>query len=99
MRYLAEDEQALSIAQRYQPSSNTRVMESEEYLGANPWGEDLIEPWQKLEPRPTHVAMAAMDEIIRDAMQEALSDPDADVTEMSERYQTELDAAAAEVEE
>jgi hypothetical protein len=43
--------------------------------------------------------MAAMDEIIRDAMQEALSDPDADVTEMSERYQTELDAAAAEVEE
>lgn len=99
LQYLATDEQALSVAIRYQPASNTRVMASEEYLTQNPWGEDLVEPSNNLAVRPTHVQQAAMDEVIRDAMQDALSYPDTDVAEMAARYQAELDALAAEVEE
>ncbi len=98
LRYLAEDQQALSVALRYQPASNTRVMASDEYFQQNPWGEDLVAPWSELEARPSHPNNAAMDSVIRDAIQEALNNPTADVAEVAQRYQEELDALAAEVE-
>lgn len=97
LRYLASDEQALSVALRYRPSSNSRMMASPEYLQNAPWGEILIEPRKKLAIRPNHVNQAAMDGVIRDAMQEALSKPDADVAEMAKKYQQRLNDLAAAV--
>lgn len=97
LQYLAADEQALSVAVRYQPTSNSRAMEDAAYLGANPWGADLAEPYGDLAARPKHPNQAAMDEVIRDAMQEALTDPQADVAEMAKKYQKRLNELAAEV--
>ena len=97
LRYLADDEQAFSVAERYQPVSNSRVMGSAEYLEGAPWGEDMLEPWDNLEVRPFHPNQAAMDEVIRDAMQEALTDTTADVEEMAARYQQQLDDLADEI--
>ena len=98
LRYLADDEQALSVAVRYQPTTNSRAMENPAYLADNPWGVELAEPTQTLEARPKHANQAALDEVIRDAIQEALSNPTADVAEMSTRYQKRLNEVAAEVE-
>ncbi len=94
LQYLADDEQAFSVARRYQPVSNARVMSSQVYVDELPWGQTLVAPWGDLEVRPHHLALAAMDEIIRDAQHEALSNPDADVAEMAARYQAMLDEAA-----
>jgi hypothetical protein len=57
----------------------------------------LLEPWENLAVRPFHPNQVAMDEVIRDAMQEALRDPEADVQEMASRYQQQLDDLADEI--
>ena len=98
LRYLADDKQALSVAVRYQPTTNARAMEDPAYLTDNPWGAVLAEPTTMVKARPKHVHQAALDEVIRDAIQEALSNPTADVNEMATRYQTKLNEVAAEVE-
>ncbi len=95
LQYLADDPQAYSVARRYQPVSNARVMSSPEYVAELPWGETLVEPWGGLEVRPYHLNRAVMDEILRDAQHEALNNPDADVAEMAARFQAMLDEAAA----
>ncbi len=69
----------------------------EERQGFPKDGEILIEPRKKLAIRPNHVNQAAMDGVIRDAMQEALSKPDADVAEMAKKYQQRLNDLAAAV--
>lgn len=97
LQYLADDPQTLEIAKRYHAASNSRVMESKEYLSSAPWGDALAEPWTTLDPRPRHVNQAAMDGVIRDAMQAALNDPDGDVKEMAVKYQMQLDNLAAAV--
>lgn len=95
LQYLADDAQALSVAKRYQPVSNTRVMSSDEYLGVAPWGAVMNEVWDDLEVLPYHANQVAMNRVLRDVMQEAIRNPEGDVAEMAERYQAQLDRLAA----
>lgn len=99
LRYLADDEQAKSVSIRYQPTTNTRVMTSPDYLKKNPWEAKLVDTWKKVELRPFHAAQSQMNGVIRDAMQEALANPDANVAEMAKKYQKALDDLAAQTEE
>lgn len=74
--------------------ANTRVMALEAYAREAPWAPDMIEAWGRLETLPYHPNQVAMNRVIRDAMQEALRNPNADVTEMAARYQSQLNRLA-----
>ncbi|MCH8572219.1 extracellular solute-binding protein [Nesterenkonia sp. AY15] len=99
LRYLADFDQSLSVATRYQPTANIEVMESDEYLEANPYAEELLSTWSEVEQAPAHLMQAQMNEVIRDAVQWALANPDGDVAEAAQGFQEELDSLAAEVSE
>lgn len=94
LQYLADDPQSLSEAVRYQPVSNGRVLASAEYLEVAPWGEVMVEPWGELEVLPYHANQVAMNRVIREAMQDAILNPDKDVAEMAAEYQEKLDELA-----
>jgi multiple sugar transport system substrate-binding protein len=99
LQYLADFDQALSVAVRYQPVSNVAVMSSDEYQEGNPWAEELIDVWEDLEPRPAHVNEIAMLDVIQDANQWALENPDAtdEVPDRAAEWQQQLDELADEV--
>lgn len=97
LQYLADDSQAISVAKRYQPVSNTRVMESKDYLTVAPWGVELNKAWGKLEVLPFHANQVAMDKVIREAMQDAIANPDADFVDIARRYQAKLQKLADKV--
>jgi len=94
LQYLASDEQAFSVARRYQPVSNARVMASDEYLEVAPWGRIVIDAWEELDVAPYHANQVAMNRVIRDAMQEALRNPQADTAQMAREFQQQLDQLA-----
>lgn len=97
LQYLADDPQVFTVSSHYAATSNKRVMGSQDMAAVQPWQKNLLETWSKLQARPYHVNQAAMDGVIRDAMQSALKDPKADVAEMATKYQTQLDNLAAAV--
>lgn len=96
LQYLADDPQSLSEAVRYQPVSNGRVLASDAYLEVAPWGAVMVEPWAELEVLPYHANQVAMNRVIRDAMQEAIQNPEADVAEMAAEFQEKLDELGAQ---
>lgn len=100
LQYLADFDQSLSVALRYQPVANLEVMGSEEYVGANPWAEKLLPVLEILEPRPAHVNDIAMADVIQQANQWALQNPDAPDDEVRARaaeWQEQLNELADQV--
>ncbi len=92
LRYLAEHDQAMSIAVRYQPTTVLSVYEDPAFIEANPWSEEFIAPFDEMVRVPSHERHEAMNDLIMDAMGEVMSNMDADPAEVAARYQAQLDA-------
>lgn len=93
LQYLADFDQSLSVAKRYQPVTNTIVMDSADYLAVAPWAPTIMEEWADIEPRPSHFNQVGMEPIIRDAHQWAISNPNATDEELKKAaadFQTKL---------
>ncbi len=93
LRYLADFDQSLSVAKRYQPVTNTLVMASPDYLTVAPWAPKIMEQWADIEPRPSHFNQVGMFPIIQDAHQWAIANPNAtdeEVREYAAQIQTRL---------
>ncbi|POQ99185.1 hypothetical protein AU468_10555 [Alkalispirochaeta sphaeroplastigenens] len=92
LRYLAEHENAKSVAIRYQPTTVMSVYTDPEYVRANPWATDLMGPMQNMVRVPAHVKLDEMGNILLDALGEVMSNVDADPSEVAARYQRQLNA-------
>ena len=92
LRYLAETDNALSVARRYQPTTVTTVWDDPRYSAEQPWAPDFAEPLRSMTPTPPNLYITRMDQIILDALGEVMSDVSADAAEVAARYQEQLDA-------
>jgi ABC-type glycerol-3-phosphate transport system substrate-binding protein len=92
LEYLIDTDIAKEVAYRYQPTTNKEVMQSEEYAEQKPWAPKFTEALSNTVIMPYHVRQAEVSNILVDAMQEALTNPDADASEMAARYQKLLNA-------
>ena len=92
LRYLAEQENAMSVAVRYQPTTVMTVYEDPDFLEANPWSEEFIAPFDTMVTVPGHENYESMNEIVLDALGEVMSDTEVDPADVAARYQEELDA-------
>lgn len=92
LQYLARPEIVSEVALRYQPTTVMPVMTDPGYVDAKPWAPDFAEPFAELVPLPSHPRQPQVYQILLDAMQDALQNPNADTAAMAARYQAELDA-------
>lgn len=90
LQYLSSTEIVKDVALRYQPTTNIEVLSHPEYLEAKPWAEDLEEEFEQLESLPSHERQSNIYEVLLDAMQDAIQNPDTDPKELSEKYQIEI---------
>ncbi len=92
LRYLARADIVKEVSLRYQPTTVGSVMEDPEYSAAKPWAPQFAEPFANLVPLPAHPRQPQIYEILLDAMQEALQNPNSDAAAMATKYQTSLDS-------
>lgn len=92
LKYLSSTEIVSEVAQRYQPTTNTEVMASEEYQEAKPWAADFEEAFANSIIMPSHVNQGEVMNILVDVKQEALQNTDRDPAEIAAEFQQELDA-------
>ena len=90
LEYLARPEIVAEVALRYQPTTVLPVMTSPGYVEAKPWAPDFAAPFAELVPLPTHPRQPQIYQIVLDAMQDALQNPNADAAAMAARYQAQL---------
>jgi multiple sugar transport system substrate-binding protein len=91
LQYLARPEIVAEVALRYQPTTVLPVMNDPVYVEAKPWAPDFAAPFAELVPLPSHPRQPQVYQILLDAMQDALQNPNADAAEMAARYQAQLD--------
>lgn len=91
LRYLAQHENAMSIALRYQPTTIMSVWDDPAYIEQKPWAKDFAEPLRNMTRTPPNLYITELDQIVLDALGEVMSDVNADPAEVAARYQTELD--------
>jgi multiple sugar transport system substrate-binding protein len=91
LRYLAQHEQAMSVARRYQPTTVMSVWDDPDYLAEQPWASDFAGPLREMTPTPPNLYITQMDQIVLDALGEVMSDTTADPAEVAARYQRQLD--------
>lgn len=91
LQYLARPEIVAEVAQRYQPTTVLPVLNAESYVEAKPWAPDFAEPFSNLVPLPSHPRQPQIYQILLDAMQEALQNPDADASDIAARHQQAID--------
>jgi multiple sugar transport system substrate-binding protein len=96
LRYLARAENAGEVAMRYQPTTVTSVMASEEYQEVAPWAPDFADWYPQMTPMAAHPKQPEIEQVVIDAFQQVLDEPDADVAEVAQRAQEEIDAIVAE---
>lgn len=89
-RYLSEFSGEVAI--RYQPPTRTTFFDDPEFLDAQPWWDDIKGVYDEMTMFPIHERMPEMQEVVNDAKQWALDNPDGDAAEAAARYQQELDA-------
>ena len=92
LRYLARADIVQEVALRYQPTTVGSVMSDPEYTEAKPWASQFAEPFANLVPLPAHPRQPQIYELLLDAMQEALQNPNADPAVIAANYQARLDA-------
>lgn len=92
LRYLCENDNAMSVARRYQPTTVTTVWNDPEYLAEQPWSLDFAEALLNMTRTPATVHITKVDNIVLDALGEVMSNVDADPAEVAKRYQVQLDA-------
>ncbi|WP_170287539.1 ABC transporter substrate-binding protein [Aquibacillus halophilus] len=91
LQYLSSTEIVKDVALRYQPTTNVEVLSHPEYLEAKPWAADFEEAFAQLVELPSHERQSNIYEVLLDAMQEAIQNPDSDAKEMAEKYQEQID--------
>ena len=91
LRYLAEHEQAMSVARRYQPTTVMSVWNDPDYIAEQPWAADFAEPLRDMTPTPPNLYITQMDQIVLDALGEVMSNVNADPAEVATRHQAQLD--------
>jgi multiple sugar transport system substrate-binding protein len=91
LQYLARPEIVAEVAMRYQPTTVLPVMTDAAYVEAKPWAPDFAAPFADLVPLPSHPRQPQIYQILLDAMQDALQNPNADAAAMAARYQAQLD--------
>lgn len=96
LRYLARAENAGEVAMRYQPTTVKSVMASDEYRAVAPWADDFADWYPQMTPMASHPKQPEIEQIVIDAFQEVLDDPTADVAEVAQRAQEEINAIVAE---
>ena len=94
LRYLAEHQQALSVARRYQPTTVTTVWNDPEYLAQQPWSADFDEALRNMTRTPATLFITQVDQIVLDALGEVMSNVNANPAEVARRYQQQLNALA-----
>ncbi|MEX2540696.1 MAG: sugar ABC transporter substrate-binding protein [Trueperaceae bacterium] len=94
LRYLARPEIIEEVALRYQPTTVLPVLNSPSYVDAKPWAPDFAEAFAQLEPLPGHPRQPQIYQVLLDAMQEALQNPNADAGEIAATYQAQIDELA-----
>lgn len=92
LKYLSDSEIVAEVAQRYQPTTNSEVMGSDEYLEAKPWAADFEEAFAETVIMPSHINQGAVQQILVDVMQEALQNTERDPADIAQEYQPKLDA-------
>lgn len=92
LRYLAEHDNAMSVAVRYQPTTVLSVYEDPAFIQANPWAEEFIAPFDTMVRVPSHERHEDMNDLIQDAMGEVMSDTRVDPADVAAKYQARLDA-------
>ncbi len=92
LRYLAEHDNALSVARRYQPTTVTTVWEDPGYLAEQPWSDDFSEDLLNMTRTPATIHITQVDNIVLDALGEVMSDVNKDPAEVAARYQQQLNA-------
>lgn len=92
LRYLAEKDNAMSVARRYQPTTVTTVWDDPAYLVEQPWAGDFADAMNNMTRTPATVFITQVDDIVLDALGEVMEKMDADPAEVAKRYQKQLDA-------
>jgi ABC-type glycerol-3-phosphate transport system substrate-binding protein len=92
LRYLAEHENAMSVARRYQPTTVTSVWTDPAYLAEQPWSGDFEEAMNNMTRTPGTVHITEVDKIVLDALGEVMENVNADPAEVAKRFQKQLDA-------
>jgi len=92
LQYMIDTDIVSEVAYRYQPTTNTEVTQSAEYVKRKPWAPKFTEELSKTIIMPYHIRQSEVSNILVDAFQEALQKPDADAAEMASRYQKLLNA-------
>ena len=91
LQYLATPENAAEVAMRYQPTTVLSVYESEKYNEAKPWASQFAQDFAELTPLPTHPRQSQIYQILLDAMQAALQNPDQDPAMIAASHQKRID--------
>ncbi|WP_162652946.1 extracellular solute-binding protein [Lentilitoribacter sp. Alg239-R112] len=91
LRYLSDPKNVGEVSVRYQPSTVMSVFKSPEYNRIKPWSSEFAEGFSNLTPLPTHPRQSQIYQILLDSMQEALSNPDADASNIAAKHQKLID--------
>ncbi len=92
LRYLAEHQNAMSVARRYQPTTVTSVWNDPAYLAEQPWSSDFEEALNNMTRTPATVFITQVDKIVLDALGEVMENVNANPAEVAKRYQLQLNA-------
>lgn len=84
------------VAIRYQPPTRTTIFDDPDFLEAQPWWEDVKDIYDTMVLFPIHPRMTEMQEVVLDAKQWALSNPDGDASAVVSDFQAELDEIHAQ---
>ena len=90
LQYMARPENAGEVSARYQPSTVLSVFESAEYNAGKPWAAQFAPEFANLTPLPTHPRQAQIYQILLDAMQAALQNPERDPAEIATAHQNAI---------
>ncbi len=92
LKYMARTEQIRPVAQTYVATTNKEVMTEAEYFDMKPWQEIIADEWENMDGFPGHMRHAEVIAIVHEAMEEAISSPNANIAEMARAFQVRLNA-------
>ncbi|MDD7973704.1 ABC transporter substrate-binding protein [Roseinatronobacter alkalisoli] len=92
LQYMARAENVGEVSARYQPGTVLSVFESEEYNAVKPWAAQFAPEFANLTPLPSHPRQTQIYQILLDAMQAALQNPEQDAAEIAATHQAAISA-------
>lgn len=90
-KYLAGPEQLEPIAWDYAPVTRDSIYLQDHFEAELPWWAGMMEARNEMVAFPANPQMPAMYEVVHDARQAAISDPDRDTAEMAAEFQQQID--------